>query len=154
MALMSGALIAACAPSTSVVLENDFPAGEPSKVIYQAFWQAVPFQTPIPPGQSSEPQSTVPASANSAYVVLAPGWDPSSTTPPTSFVVLQSRSGVSVELDGSLHILVDDTTFAGDCAAGSFLTQQQAEFITRRVFQNVFQGLTYDASTCTTSAAP
>jgi len=52
-----------------------------------------------------------------------------------------------------LHIPVDDATFSGNCAAGSVLTQTQADFITRRVFATDFAGRHYDAATCTTTGA-
>jgi hypothetical protein len=139
-------------PETNVVLENKYvPSSVRPLVVYRMHWQAVTFQDPIPPGSSSEPHSTVPASANTAYVVLAPGWDPTSSTPPTSFVVVQSRNGFEVHLDDTLHIPVDDTTFMGNCAAGSVLSQAQADFITRLVFPGDFASLTYDAATCTTT---
>jgi hypothetical protein len=97
----------------------------------------------------------VAASANTAYVVLAPGWDPTSdptsTTQPTSFIVLQSRDGFAVNLGDTLHIPVDDTTFAGNCTAGSVLTQAQADFITQLVFPSTFRSFHYDAATCTTT---
>jgi len=137
--------------TTFVVLENDYPAGS-GLVIYQAFWQAVSFQTPIAPGSSSDPQNTVPASANTAYVVLAPGWDPSSNTTPTTFIVLQSREGYGVHVSHTVDIPVSDATFAGDCAAGSFLTQSQADFVTERVFSGIFDRFKYDAATCTTTS--
>jgi hypothetical protein len=144
----------ACEPasnaSTFVVLDNDYAAAS-GLVIYQAFWQAVSFQAPIVPGSSSDPQSTVPASANSAWVVLAPGWDPTSTTSPTTFVVLQSKQGYGVDVSNTVDIPVNDATFAGNCANGSFLTQSQADFITQIVFSGIFGGLQYDAATCTTT---
>jgi hypothetical protein len=122
-------------------------------VVYDAYWQAVSFAgSPIAPGASSDPQSSVPASDNTAYVVLAPGWDPASSAPPTSFVVLQSRSGFSAHLGDTLHIPVSDATFAGNCAARSFLTQDQADFVSRLVFPGVFANLHYDPSTCTTTS--
>jgi hypothetical protein len=101
----------------------------------------------------------VPASDNTAWVVLAPGWDPSSSSPPKSFVVLQSLSGFAVHLNDTLHIPVDDADFAGNCVSGSTLTQSQADFITQLVFvkdpvtggPGIFQGLQYDAATCTTT---
>lgn len=136
--------------TTFVVLDNEYPATS-GIVIYRAFWQAVPFQTPLPPGSSSDPRNTVPASANTAYVVLAPGWDPSSPTPPTRFVVLQSKQGYGVHVSGTVRIPVSDASFVGNCAARSFLTQPQADFITRIVFPDVFGGLAYDAATCTTT---
>jgi hypothetical protein len=97
------------------------------------------------------PDTTVPASVNTAYAILAPGWDPKSSTPPTSFVVLESRNGLEVHLGGTLQIPIDDTTFMGDCASGSFLSQAQADFITQSIFPSVFASLHYDAATCTTT---
>jgi hypothetical protein len=139
-------------PSTTVDLSNDYPADASTPVVvYQAFWQAVPFSTPLPPGGSSGPMSTVPASDNTAYAVLAPGWDPGSSAPPTSFVALRSNSGFSVRLGDTLHIPVDDTTFTGDCATGQALDQPDADFITQLVFPATFAGVRYDAKTCTTT---
>lgn len=138
------------APDTTVILDNQYPLSTSAPlVVYQARWQAVAFTTPIEPGASSQPQTTVPASANTAYVVLAPGWDPELSSSPTSLVVLESRSGFSVGLDGTLHIPVDDTTFAGNCAAGSMLSQSEADKITQLVFPCAFASFTYDAATCT-----
>jgi hypothetical protein len=91
----------------------------------------------------------VPASDNTAYVILAPGWDPTSTTTPTSFIVLQSREGFGVAFDETLRIPVDDSTFIGNCGSGSFLPQAKADFITRYVFQGLFASLRYDAARCT-----
>lgn len=129
-------------PSTRVVVDNAYPAStEHPLVIDRAFWLAVAFPTPIPPGASSDPEDTVAASPNPAYAVVAS---------PTGPVVLQSRQGFEVHWNTTLHIPVDDTTFAGNCAAGSFLSQAQADFITGRVFASDFAGRHYDAATCTT----
>src|SRR5580704_19003080 len=68
-------------PQTFVVLENDYPQGAAAPlVVYQAYWQAVSFQAPVSPGSASAPQTTVAASANAAYALIAPGWDPTSST--------------------------------------------------------------------------
>jgi hypothetical protein len=150
--LLLALLITACPPQTLVVIKNEF-APSTAFVVYRAFWQAVPFNTPVAPGASSDPASTVAATDNTAYVVLAPGWDPASAAPPASFIVLESRSGFTVQLNHVLDIPVDDATFAGDCAAGSSLTQAEADFITQIVFPGVFAGLSYDAATCTTHPA-
>lgn len=162
---MGGALAGACnpAPTTSVVFDNDYPAtAKDAPVVYLAYWQSVLFEGPVFPGASSAPQSTVAASPNTAYVVLAPGWDPEGGAPPSSFVLLQSRSGFGVGLGGTLHIPVDDSTFMGNCASASFLTQAQADFISQMVFAHVDAGadaevhstsFTYDAATCTATVA-
>lgn len=136
--------------STFVVLEDDYPAAS-GLVIYRAFWQAVSFETPIAPDSSSDPQNTVPASGDPAYVVLAPGWDPASTTPPTTFIVLESTQEYGVHVRNTVHIPVSDASFAGNCAAGSLLAQAQADFITQTVFPDIFAGSRYDAATCTTT---
>jgi hypothetical protein len=141
------------APETYVVLENGFAASSTPWVLYQGLWQAVAFDTPLQPGASSAAQSTAAASDNMAYVIVTPGWSPKDTNPPTSFIVLESRSGFSVHLNQTLDIIVNDATFAGNCTTGSVLSQADADFITQRVFSNTFAGLKYDAATCTTSAA-
>jgi hypothetical protein len=139
-------------PSTTVVLDNAYPPSATNAfVVYRAFWQAVSFPDPVLPGASSDPQDTVPASGNTAYVVLAPGWDPSSAAAPSSFVALQSRNVFDVHLNDTLHIPVDDAAFAGNCAAGSHLSQAQADFIVQLVFPGDFAGLRYDAASCTTT---
>ncbi len=138
-------------PHTYVVLENNYPRSTVPLVVYHAFWQAVSFQTPVPPGSSLDPQDTIPASANTAYAVLAPGWDVTSSTAPTYLIAIQSRNGFEVHLNDTLHIVVDDGTFEGNCASGSFLSPGQADFITQRVFASDFAGLRYDAASCATT---
>jgi len=138
-------------PHTYVVLENNYPRSTVPLVVYHAFWQAISFQTPVAPGSSSDVQDTIPASANTAYAILAPGWDVTSSIAPTSLIAIQSRNGFEVHLNGTLHIAVDDRTFDGNCASGSFLSPKQADFITQRVFASDFAGLSYDAATCTTT---
>jgi len=138
-------------PHTYVVFGNDYPTSPTNRlIVYRATWQAVTFQSPIAPGDSSDPQSTIAASENTAYVVLAPGWDPEGGAPPASFVVLQSRQGFAVHLNNTLRIPIDDATFSGNCAVGSFLPQAQADFITQFVFPNDFASLRYDATNCKT----
>jgi len=140
------------APETSVVIQNNYAASANSPaVIYEAYWLNVAFQTPISPGAVSDPESAIPTSGNVAYVVLAPGWDPASTSAPTSLIPMESRADFGVALGDTLQIPVDDTTFEGNCAAGSHLTQQQADFLTQLVFASAFGGVYYDAATCTTT---
>ncbi|HSQ62164.1 MAG TPA: hypothetical protein VLM85_03080 [Polyangiaceae bacterium] len=139
-------------PNTTVIVDNDYPpSSTQALVVYRVHWQAVNFAQPIAPGASSEPEPTVPASGNTAYVLLAPGWDPTSSASPTSFVVMESSSGFGVHLGDTLHIPVDDATFYGNCAANSFLSPSEADFITRQVFPSELAGLAYDPTTCTTT---
>jgi hypothetical protein len=143
-------LLFACdqGPQTAVVLDNESAAP-----VYRAHWEAVSFEG-VPPGSSSGPQPTVPASPSDVYVVLAPGWDPASGATPASFVVLKSVGPSGVNYDDTLHITVDDTTFIGNCAAKSYLPQADADFITQLVFPKDFAQRRYDATTCTTTPAP
>ena len=143
------------APHTAVILENDYPSSATQPlVVYQAYWQGVAFTDPLEPGASSAPQTTEPTSGSTAYVVVAPGWDPELSATPASLVVMQSSSDLSVGANYTLHLPVNDTTFAGNCAAGSVLLQAQADFITQRVFPCVFATLHYDAATCTVTPRP
>ena len=135
-------------PHTFVVFDNDYPPAA-RMIVYRATWQAIAFQDSIAPDRSSGPQSTIAASENTAYAILAPGWDSDGGSPPRTLIVLQSREGFAVHLNNTLRIPIDDASFAGNCAAGSTLTQAQADFITQLVFPDVFASLHYDAATCT-----
>jgi len=151
-AVLLSASLAGCdaAPRTTVVFDNDYPASAAKPLVaYQAYWQAVALTTPVDPGQSSAPLVAEPTSGDTAYVVLAPGWDPDASATPTSFVVLESRSAFSVGFNDTLHIAVDDTTFAGNCATGNQLPQSEADRITQLVFPCAFASFTYEAATCT-----
>jgi hypothetical protein len=152
LALAPCGLAASCsAPTTRVVLENDYSPSS-GLIVYAAAWQAVSFPSPLPPGTSSDPQSTVPASANTAYVVLAPGWDPTSTATPTSLLLLESKVGYGVDLGDTLSIPLGDSTFAGNCASGSPLSQAEADFILQQEFPSVGAAAQYEAATCTTTS--
>ncbi len=133
-------------PHTSAILEN-----ASASFVYRAQWQSVTFGDPLAPGTASDPHDALPASANDAYVLLAPGWDPSSTTPPSKLIVLHSRAGYALHADQTVRITVNDDAFEGNCAIGSTLSREEADFITQRIFPDVFANATYDPSTCTTS---
>ncbi|CAN5924441.1 hypothetical protein BH11MYX4_BH11MYX4_39680 [soil metagenome] len=157
--LSSAALsLVACDTETasSSVIDNGYPAppadgSDPAKqtVVYRAWWFATYYPAPIPGGASSDVQRAVPAS-DVAYAVLAPGWDPASTTPPPRLVVVRSKAPLAVARCDLLRIVFSDTTFTGDCAAGQPLSQDEADFVTQRIFPGVFTDMTYDAKTCTT----
>lgn len=143
-----GILVACDTPHTQVVVDNAYPSSS-ANVVYRAFWEASAFTTPVAPGSSSDAVNSVFASPSTAYVLLAPGWNVASDAPPTSLVVLRSRSGFELHSGDTLVISVSDATFDGNCAANSFLAQADADFITHDVFAAEFAGLHYDAATCT-----
>ena len=143
--------LAACETedASHAVVDNGYAA--PNTVVYRAWWVATYFPDPVPGATTSSEQRSVPAS-DFAYAVLAPDWDPSSATPPTRFVVLKSKAPLALARGETLHIVVDDQTFAGSCAAAQPLSQDDADFITQRIFPGEFANATYDAKTCTTTS--
>jgi hypothetical protein len=146
------ALAAGCdqGPHTAVILYNGYSSSAPAPlVVYAAYWENIAFPTPVDPGASSPPQVAEPTSGDTAYVVLAPGWDPELSATPSSLVVMQSRNPIAVDFNDTLTITVDDADFIGNCASGSPLPQDEADFITQRVFPGDFASMRYDAATCT-----
>lgn len=144
--------------ASSSVIDNAYPAapdGDPAKqtVVYRAWWFATYYPAPVAAGASSEVQRAVPAS-DVAYAVLAPGWDPASTTAPAQLVIVKSRTPLAVARGELLHIAVSDATFTGSCAALEPLSQEEADFATQSLFPGVFAGKAYDARSCTTTDVP
>lgn len=134
--------------ASSAVVENGSGA-----VIYRAWWSETLFADPIDPGAASEAFRTTPGT-DTAYVLLAPGWDRASGAPPTSFVVLKSKQPLEVKRGDELHIAVSDTTFDGNCGAGSPLPPGDADFATKRIFAGELEGFDYDAATCIARPKP
>jgi hypothetical protein len=140
-----GALAACDTPDpTTAVVDNAYPQA----VVYQAWWVTTLFTEPTAPAASSDALRVVPAE-ETAYALLAPGWDPASGEPPATLVPLRSKTKLSVSRGDVLHITVSDATFDGSCAAGQPLSQEDADFLTERIFPGPFTGLRYDAATCT-----
>ncbi len=156
--LVASSFASACKTEdpSRVAIENAYPApsagSAPANVVYRAWWSATYFAHPVAPGATSEEERAVPATGT-VYVVLAPGWDPSSETPPTSLVALKSKTPLSIGRGDLLTIRVSDELFTGNCAAQQPLTQDDADFVTQRIFPGDFEGYAYDAKTCTLTAA-
>jgi hypothetical protein len=102
----------------------------------------------VAPASEGERQRTVP-NTDYAYVVVAAGWDPTSSNPPTKLYPMKSLAPFRAGRGDILHIHVSDATFGGNCAAGHPLSQADADFVTERIFPGEFGGGTYDANTCT-----
>src|SRR5215469_11192668 len=133
-ALLVSALLAAtsCATedATIAVVDN----GYPTKItVFKVWWQTTVFVDAVAPGGEGTAERTVPAT-DTAYAILAPGWDPSSKTPPPVLLPAKSIAPFGTSRGETLHIVVSDATFAGNCAAGEPLTQPDADFITQRIF--------------------
>ena len=158
---LSGAALVACATETPTfaVVDSAYPAvaegADPSEqtVVYRAWWVATYFADPVAGGATSVEQRSVPASGF-AYAVLAPGWDPASTTSPSRLIPVKSNAPLSVARGQVLHIEVSDQTFTGNCLAGHPLSQDEADFVTQRIFPGAFENVTYDAKSCTSTAVP
>lgn len=151
-------LCAACdaADPSLAVLDNAYPVSSNTAqqtVVFKAWWAVTEFPDPVSAGQSSDDERVIPES-DYAYMLLAPGWNPASTEPPVHLIPVRTKSKVSVARGDRLHIVVADQTVDGDCAAGTPLSQDDADFITQRIFPGDFQGLRYDAATCTAMADP
>jgi hypothetical protein len=141
-----------------VVVDDDFPpagtAASPTAgtSVFKVWWVTSLLPDPVAPGGEGQTERAVPAS-DFAYAVLAPGWAPSSATPPTALLPAKSTAPLTAGRGETLHVHVSDTTFTGDCAAGSALTQDDADFITQRIFSGEFAGVAYEAATCTRAAS-
>jgi hypothetical protein len=159
---LSSVSISACDTETptQALIDNAYPpppdgsAGPaPAMVVYRAWWVTTYFPAPVAPASSSGELRSVPAT-DFAYAVLAPGWDPSSATRPTTFVLLKSKQRLSAARGETLHIVVSDATFAGSCDAHQPLPRGDADFIAASIFPAELSGFTYDAATCTMTATP
>jgi hypothetical protein len=144
------------APTTASV-RNDYPApvdgGAPAaqNVVLRVWYATTLFASPVAPGVTSEEERTVPGE-DYVYAVLAVGWDPASGAPPSRVIPLRSKGRLAVKRGDLGLVTVSPATFDGDCAAGSPLSQDDADFVTQRIFPGAFAGLLYDAATCTARA--
>ena len=156
--LALGVALSACDTEdpTTAVIDNDYPAVDPDggdpamqTVVYKVWWSSSIFPDPVPGGTESD-TSRVVTGADYAYALLAPGWDPASTDPPAILLPVKTRDPLFVTRGGTLHIHVSGATVVGDCAtaASGPLTQDDADFITERLFPGDFAAGTYDAKTC------
>ena len=150
--------------ATTVVVDNDYAmvdgaveggvdggAGVAGEItVYKVWWAVSLLPDPVSPGREGQSERAV-LDTDFAYALLAPGWDPSATKPPTRFIPVKSAAELTVARGDLLHIHVSDATFVGNCAAGKPLTQADADFITQRIFPDEFVGVTYRAATCATS---
>lgn len=144
---------------TFAVIENRYappPDGGDAALqtaVYQGWWSVTLFTTPVAAGTTSDPQRAI-TSTDFAYALLAPGWDPASGTTPTTLVPVKSSAALHVKRGDTLHIVVSDEATTGDCAAGKPLSQEDADFITQRIFPGLFANVTYDAATCISTPTP
>jgi len=162
-ALLLGSLAAFVTPfacetgaATYAVIDDAYPApaddagAGPRNVVYRGWWTVTYFATPVTAGGESAANRVIPAT-DYAYVVLAPGWDPASGSPPATLLPMRTTDKVSVARGDTLHITISDATAIGNCAAGQPLTQDEADLVTRSIFPAEFAGVTYDARTCTST---
>ena len=141
---------------TYAIVDNDYPAiadgGAPSTqlTVYKVWWSSSLFGAPIAAGAESEQERVVTAN-EFAYALLAPGWDPASTTQPSVLVPVRTATSVLATRGETLHIHISDLTVIGRCDAtpSQPLAQEDADLITQRLFPGDFAAGTYDAKTCT-----
>src|SRR6202000_3025230 len=65
----------------------------------------------------------------------------------------KTRPSVGAGRGKLLPLTVSDETFAGNCAAGAPLSQDDADFVTQRIFPLEFAGQRYDAASCASAGA-
>lgn len=142
--------------ATHAAVENAFPevpeGGDPATrvIVYKTWWETTLFTEPVAPMTTSSELRTVPE-RDTAYAILAIGWDPASGIAPTKLLPVRSKDTLAVSRGEVLRIVLSDATFVGNCAANQPLSQEEADFITRRIFPGEFAARTYDAKTCTSS---
>jgi len=120
---------------TMVAVNNDYPT---DLVVAKAWWASSYFPDAVAPASEGEHLRTVP-STDFAYVVVAAG---------SKLIAMKSLAPLHVKRGDVLHIHVSDATFTGNCFTGHPLSQDDADFITSRIFPGEFDGI-YDAATCT-----
>lgn len=142
---------------TTAVLSNQYPSvseasSADSKPVYKGWWSVALFPDAVPPGQVSDPVRIVQGN-DYGYALLAPGWEPSTGTPPTTLIPVRSIQTLSVGRGELLTFTVSEEATIGDCDSGKPLSQDEADFVTQRIFPGEFADLVYDAASCTTSPA-
>jgi len=152
LSLLLGAAACETPDATSAVVDNAYPEAT-RVVVYKAWWAATLFKEPVVPGASSDIERSVPES-DVVYALLTPGWDPASGSPPTRLVAVRSKDKLVASRGDTLHIVVSDATFRGSCDAREPLSQEDADFITQRIFPGDFANAVYDARSCTTTPTP
>lgn len=143
------------AEPTSAVLSNEYPptngvSSADARPVYKGWWSVAQFPDPVPAGQVSEPVRIVQGS-DYGYALLAPGWDATSGEPPTTLIPLRSAEKLSVGRGDLLSFVVSAQSTVGDCETSIPLSQEEADFITQRIFPGAFEGVVYDAVNCLTA---
>ena len=142
---------------TTVLVQNDYPApggaaSAPPMTVFKVWWVTTLFPSPVAAGAVSESERTIPGT-DFAYALVAPDWSADSGTAPSRLIALKSTRELTASAHDVLTISVSDRTFAGNCAAGSALSADDAALAIQRIFPGEFVGLRYDPATCTTTPA-
>jgi hypothetical protein len=147
-------LASACNTSepTTAVLSNEYPpgssAGSPDTMsVYKGWWAVAQFPRPVAAGEMSDPVRIVPGN-DYGYALLAPGWEAANGAPPTTVIPLRSAQKLSVGRGELLTFVVSEWATIGDCGTGNPLTQEDADYVTQRIFPGEFANLVYDAASC------
>lgn len=158
MLVLCASLLSACETSdaTQAVFDNQYPvtdaAAVGSVVIYKGWWSVAELRDPVAAGSESDPLRVV-KGTDYAYALLAIDWDPASGTTPEMLLPVRTNAKLTADRGDTLHIGISDLTVLGNCLTGKPLSQEDADFITQRIFPGEFAGQGYDAATCTVTAA-
>ena len=153
-AVASGASGCDDTPTTAVVQNGYESAADggsaATNAVFKVWWVTTLFPTPIAAGETSETERTIPGT-DFAYALLAPGWQADSGAKPAKLIAVKSTQKLSATVHDQLTIVVSDSQFAGNCAAGSTLGADDAQRIVERIFPGDFAGVRYDPVTCSTT---
>lgn len=148
--LMLAVLAAGCDAPTRGEVYNTYVD---DTVVYKVWFQTTLFPDALLPGERSVQERLVP-SEDFAFALLAPGWDPTSASPPATLMVVKTSAKSTIDRGGVLVLELNHETVDGDCRHGKSLSQDDADLITQRIFPGPFTGSTYDAKTCVVTPAP
>jgi hypothetical protein len=140
--------------ATTAVVDNAYPKDPTGSIaVYKVWWASTLFHEGVAAGESSATFRSVPTTAT-AYALLAPGWDPASGHPPARLVLAESKAPFTALRGRTLHIVVDDDTFRGNCNVAGRLTPDEADLIGHDIFPDDLAGRPYDPETCVLGEGP
>ena len=129
---------------STAVVENRLD-GELS--VQKTWFLTTLFADAVPAGERSTSERT---SIGEDYAYALVG---EAEAPADEWLVMKSYDRFESERGEELTIRVSNDTFAGDCAAQAAISQEDADLVTQRIFPGEFAGFTYDAASCSFTAA-
>jgi hypothetical protein len=124
---------------TTVRVANGYQDGG---TVLKVWWLTTLLDAPVAAADLSKTERAIPGS-DVAYALFAPA------VSPAAMIALRSKQPLRAAAHELLTIEVSDDLFAGNCAAGQPLTDDEARSIVESIFPGDFAGVSYDAASCT-----